>query len=160
MVPYRTLAFDNVLEQEFTHSIENFRNVAYVGGQESEDVPRLFVEVGGGSGLGRDEVFIDASDIEDKGGNYAAQLASRGESELAHKEEVHNFSSRIDPYTTPRYKQDFDVGDRVTCVNRRWGVTIDARVTQVEEIYQQGKVELSVSFGVSLPTISDKLRGG
>jgi len=150
--------FDNVLEQQFTHSIENYRTAGYVGGQEREGVPRLIVEVGGGVGLGRDEEFFDANDIEDKGGNYAAKLRSRGEAELANKEESHNFTSKIDLNVTPRYKEDFDVGDRVTCINRRWGVSINSRVTEVIETYQQGKTELDVTFGVSLPTLSEKLR--
>ena len=152
--------FDNVLEQQFTHSIENFRTAGYVGGQEREGVPRLIVEVGGGVGLDRDEEFFDAGDIEDKSGNYVAKLLSRGESELANKEESLNFTSKIDLNVTPRYKEDFDVGDRVTCINRRWGVTINSRVTEVTETYQQGKAELDVTFGVSLPTLLDKLRGG
>ena len=150
--------FDNVLEQQFTHSIENFRTAGYVGGQEREGVPRMVVEVGGGVGLDRDEEFFDAGDIEDKGGSYAAKLVSRGEAELANKEESLNFTSKIDLNVTPRYKEDFDVGDRVTCFNRRWGVTINSRVTEVVETYQQGKAELNATFGVSLPTLSEKLR--
>jgi len=149
--------FDNVLEQQFTHSIENYRTAGYVGGQEREGFPRLIVEVGGGVGLDRDEEFFDAGDIEDKGGNYAAKLISRGESELSNKEESHNFTSKIDLNVTPRYKTDFDVGDRVTCINRRWGVTINSRVTEVVETYQQGKTELNVTFGVSLPTLLEKM---
>jgi len=147
--------FDNVLEQEFTQSVENLRSAAYVGGQELEGVPRLVVEVGGGAGLDRDEVFIDASDIEDKGGNYAAKLYSRGEAELAHHLETLGFNSRIDTNVSPRYKTDFDVGDRVTCFNRRWGIRRDVRVTEVIEVYQQGKVELQVTFGESLPTLGE-----
>ena len=150
--------FDNVLEQQFTHSVENYRTAGYVGGQEREGVPRTVVEVGGGTGLDRVEEFFDAGDIEDKGGNYAAKLLSRGESELANKEESINFTSKIDLNVTPRYKEDFDVGDRVTCINRRWGVFINSRITEVVETYQQGKVELDVTFGVSLPTLSEKLR--
>ena len=56
--------FDNIVEQEYTNSVENLKTTAYVGEEEKEGVTRKVAEVGGSStGLSRDEVFINATDI-------------------------------------------------------------------------------------------------
>jgi len=156
--------FDNVLEQSFTQSVENVRTFAIVGGFAPRDAPCQMAEAGGGAGLDRSEIYVDGSDVDRQtwdvppGTTYEDLLARRGQIELEKYAESLNFTSKIDLNVTPRYKIDFDVGDRVTCVNRRWGVSINSRVTEVIETYQQGKVELNVTFGVSLPTLFDMFR--
>jgi hypothetical protein len=47
-----------------------------------------------------------------------------------------SFSSKINLSSHLKYKVDYDVGDRVTCLNRRWGVKIDARTTETQEAYE------------------------
>ena len=42
----------------------------------------------------------------------------------------------------------------VTCT-KKWGITIDTRITEVEEIYE--KVVVKCKFGNNIPTL-DKLR--
>ena len=56
--------FDNIVEQEYTNSVENLKTTAFVGGEEKEGVARKVAEVGGSAtGLAREEVFINATDI-------------------------------------------------------------------------------------------------
>lgn len=55
-------------------------------------------------------------------------------------------------------KVDFDLGDRITCKEEKWGIQIDARITEVKEIYQKGTEEIEATFGESLPTLVDKIR--
>ena len=38
------------------------------------------------------------------------------------------------------------------------GIQIDARITEVKEIYQKGTEEIEATFGESLPTLVDKIR--
>jgi hypothetical protein len=164
--------FDNVNEQEYTESIENMGNVAYVTGAADEDNVKYTIESGdiGSSGLDRDEIYIEASDIswkaQDADGNevtisldkYLELLATRGNTELEEYGEDVNFTSIINASANIKYMKDFFVGDRVTCVERRWGIRIDARVTQVSQTFQDGKEETEVTFGESLPTLIDKIR--
>jgi hypothetical protein len=42
----------------------------------------------------------------------------------------------------------------VTCLNRRWGIRIAARITEIVESYESGKADLEITFGESLPTLS------
>ena len=164
--------FDNVLSQEYTHSVENVATAAYVGGEETEGEPRLVVEVSDDAqtGLDRIEYFDDSSTISrsyTEDGveqqlsleDYLALLTARGHGVLDQKTESLSFSSHIDTHANLAYKADFDLGDRVTCVNKRWGIRIDARITEIIESYESGKEELEITFGVSIPSLNNILKG-
>lgn len=56
------------------------------------------------------------------------------------------------------YEKDFDLGDLVTLRNREWGVTMDARITEVKEIYEPGNISLEMTFGNSQPTLITKIK--
>lgn len=161
--------FDNVTEQEFENSIENLKSTAYVGGEET--VPRVVAEVGdGSSGLDREEVFVNATDITKvyrdasdteitrTDAEYLACLQERGYSELEQYAETLNFASQINPNANLEYRRDFDLGDRVTCLNRKWGIKINVRVTEVTETYQKNGKEIEITFGESLPTLIARIR--
>ena len=155
--------FDNVLEQEFSESDENVATAIFLQSDSTLSTEvREPVEVSDDSkvGLDRVEFFYSASDIAsgEQNVDYAALLTAKGNSVLADKVENVSFSSKINPFSHLKYKVDYDVGDRVTCLNRRWGVKIDARITEVQEAYESGKAEVAITFGTSLPTLSDKLK--
>lgn len=56
------------------------------------------------------------------------------------------------------YERDYDLGDIVTLQNKDWGVTLDARITEVKEIYESGKLQVDVTFGNDRPTLIDKIK--
>jgi len=157
-----SMEFDNVLEQTFTNCIENLRTVAYVGGEATGNRPRRIVEVGNATGLDRDEVFINASDILSQqigDAQMNAQLTQRGIQQLGYFAETLGFASKINQHANLRYKTDYDLGDRVTCINQRWGVRINARITEITETYQDhSKAQIDITFGESLPALTDQLR--
>lgn len=161
--------FDNITEQEYTNSIENLKTTAYVGGEEVE--PRVVAEVGGGaSGLDREEIFVNATDITKTytdseqqeitrtDAEYLACLLERGASELGQYAETLSFSSKINTHANLKYREDYDLGDRVTCVNKRWGIKINVRITEVSETYQQNIEEIDITFGESLPALLTQIR--
>ncbi len=156
--------FDNVLEQEFAESDENIATAIYLQSDSTLSTEaRAPVEVYDDSkvGLDRVEFFYSASDVSSGGEenvDYVALLTAKGNSVLSDKVESISFSSKINPSSHLKYKVDYDVGDHVTCLNRRWGVKIDARITEAQEAYESGKAEVTITFGTSLPTLSDKLK--
>jgi hypothetical protein len=163
--------FDNVLEQEYTNSVENLRTTAYVGGEDKEGVTRQIVEVNPQpSGLERDEMFVNATDItqsvRDESGNetliplsqYIELLRQRGVTELEYHAETLSFSSKVNTHSNLKYKIDYNLGDRVTCVNRKWGVRINVRITEISEIYQRDTNEINITFGESIPALMDAVR--
>lgn len=163
--------FDNIVEQEYTNSIENLKTTAFVGGEEKEGVARKVAEVGGSAaGLAREEVFINATDIvqeyEDDDGEqvsltdteYLALLSARGAEELEQYAETLSFGSKVDTFANLIYRTDYDLGDRVTCVNKRWGIRIDVRITEIAETYQNNVEEIDITFGESLPALLTQIR--
>lgn len=163
--------FDNIVEQEYTNSVENLKTTAFVGGEEKEGVARKVAEVGGSAaGLAREEVFINATDIvqeyEDDDGEqvtltdaeYLALLSARGAEELEQYAETLSFGSKINTFANLIYRTDYDLGDRVTCVNKCWGIRIDVRITEIAETYQNNVEEIDITFGESLPALLTQIR--
>ncbi len=163
--------FDNVNEQEYTASIENCGNFIYVQGAADDDgsQPVTTVDGEGATGLDLVEVFCDATDIARKYqqgetevtiplDTYIAMLKTRGSAELENYGKNINFVSTINTNSNLKFKADFDLGDRITCKETKWGIQIDARITEVTETYQKGKETVEATFGDSLPTLVDQIR--
>lgn len=163
--------FDNVTEQEYTESIENMGNIAYVSSMNADDgnETKYIIETGdtNSKGLARNEIYIEASDISRRIEEsdilipleqYFELMADRGAAELESYGETMSFTSTINTSSNIKYMQDFFIGDKVTCIEKRWGIRTDVRVTSVSEIYQNGEVTLEVTFGENLPTLMEKLR--
>lgn len=163
--------FDTVLTQEYTHSVENVASAIYVEGEAPEGEPRPVVEVSDDARTGLDRVeflysatdtrrtsMVDGEEQKLPDEEYTALLTAQGERTLAGKTEHLAFTSFINTRAHLLYKQDFDIGDRVTCVNQRWKIRINARITEIVESYESGKADLQITFGESLPTISAALK--
>lgn len=56
------------------------------------------------------------------------------------------------------YEVDYDLGDIVTLQNKEWGVTVDARITEMKEIYEAGNYRIEASFGNTRPTLIEKMK--
>lgn len=163
--------FDNVNEQEYTASIENCGNFIYVQGAADENgsQPVVTVDGGGEEGLDLEEVFCDAADIARKYksgetetvipiNTYLEMLKTRGRAELESYGKTINFVSTINTNSNLKFKSDFDIGDRITCKDKKWGIQIDARITEVTEIYQKGRETIEATFGDSLPTLVEQIK--
>lgn len=165
--------FDNVNEQEYTESIESMKNIAYVIGAADEDDVQPQIEVwkdGEAAGIDRDELFIEAVDIsrtvQDETGQdiaidpeqYLQLMATKADGELAYYGEKISFASTINVSQNLQYKRDFNVGDVVTSIEKRWGIKIDARITKISQTSQYGQDTMEVTFGDSLPTLVEKIK--
>lgn len=155
--------YDNIKSQKYVDSTKDTRSVAYVGGRgEGED--RLIVMTGSGTGRQRKEIFVDARDIggtEDPPltqGEIQDRLINRGNQRLSELRPIQTFESSILDYSNFVYEQDFNLGDIVTVQNKKWGLTLDTRITEVKEIYERKGFSLDVVFGDSIPTIQDKIK--
>lgn len=145
--------FENVKSQEYTDSLIGLANYAIIAGQ-GEGAERTVVMVGSdATGLDKHVIFVDARDIEN-----SADLAQRGEAKLSEHPRIISFQSEILDSGPFEYQKDWDVGDMVTVQNKDWNITMDTRVTEVEEIYEAGGFKLNVTFGESIPTLTQKLK--
>ena len=164
--------FDNVREQEYEDDVSNYKNFAYVrGAADSENVQEVVtVDRASASGLSLREVLIDATDIQRSAENssgeqqdipvetYRAMLVTRGNTDLDSMVENYTFNSSINVMSNLRYKEDFDLGDRVTCIERKWGITINSRITEITQTFESGKTLIEAVFGESAPTLLDKIK--
>ena len=151
--------YENIIEQIFSHSVAGYANTALVGG-EGEGSERIFVTIGGGSGLERYEIYVDAKDLreEDFPIDYTAALLFRGNAKLAEQAMVKSFDATINQYGNLKYKVDFNLGDMIQAVSKRWGVSMTARITEIEESYDLSGMSLGVTFGKPLLTLAQKLK--
>lgn len=169
-----TKEFDNILEQEFTSSNTNYKNTVFVAGA-GQGINRKKITIDSGNkGLDRVELFVDARDLQDtksvtSGDNteevpipleeYNKLLLNRGQEKLKECVDVNSFTSKINVNQNNLiYKQDYDLGDIVTCINRKWNIKVNTRITEVEEFFNTNGKEINIVFGQELPTLIDKIK--
>lgn len=150
----------------FSKNYQNLKNSSYsfdsmktgtkvfVGG-EGEGLNRTYVEVGNGNGLSLREIFVDAKDIrsDDFSTNteYLDALRQKGVEELNKLEPVESFECDVEPNGNFIYKEDYDLGDVVTLMREDWGIKIDKRITEIQEIYENGGMGITPTLGNPFP---------
>lgn len=157
--------FENILEQEFTDSFNNYKNIALIGGI-GEGPSRKLATVGSAANLDRFETFVDQRNLAQTDVNNAAisdadyikLLIEKGNETLAITKEIQTFNSKINNNSNMTYKTDFNLGDIVTCVSKKWNLIIHTRITEIEEIYEKQGLSINITFGNNVPTIIDKIK--
>lgn len=162
---------ENVLKQNFVESDDNYKNVAIVGGEETDEFPKLYEIVNDEiRGSERREVYIDASDIKrrytDESGRavllseqeYRKLLVERGKLRLPEFHKIVTFESDVDLYANGVFGQDYFLGDKVSAVNDDLGIIMHTRIISAVEQVTKAGTTLQVNFGTNIPTLIDKLK--
>ena len=164
--------FENVLNQNYIESNSNYKNVALVGGA-GEGIERRLISIGEERGLDRYEVFVDARDISDTRQieteegvaqeiipteEYNELLKTRGNEKLAEHYQIRTFESIINTNSNVEYKKDYDLGDIVTFFDKKWQISIDTRITEVCETYDNKGMIVDITFGNNVPTLMDIIK--
>lgn len=144
--------FESIKTQHYVDSDVNYRNVAIVAGQGEGEL-RDVVVVGESAGLARKEIFIDARDLPETDSLY-----ERGQQKLDEMKSDMLLEGQIMATGPFRYGEDYDLGDIVTIRNKDWGVTLDARITEVKEVYEPSGFTLEATFGSSFPTLISRVK--
>ena len=149
--------YENLNKATYRYNDQLYKTKAIVGG-EGEGSQRVYVTVGGGTGLNLREVFVDAKDIKSENlttAEYQAALTQRGQEALDKNTVSESFDCEAAPDVNFKYKTDYDLGDIVTIQKKRWGITINQRIVELQEIYQNGGMRISLTFGTPLPQSID-----
>lgn len=163
--------FGTLGQLSYTESELDYKNYAIVAGQ-GEGVDRRIVMTGTDtSGFERYELFVDARDVEEEiypeegepeprpEQDIINDLINRGEQKLKEHEQEIYMDGQILSKSRLIYEKDFNLGDMVTLQNKGWGVTMDARITEVKEIYEKGRpMKIELTFGNDRPTLIDKIK--
>ncbi len=153
--------YENLTSQIYTQSAVDYANAALIGG-EGEGMSRVLASIADVTGEARREVFVDAKDLrlEDFGAGYTDALLYRGQNKLTELSMAHSFDAEVNPHGNLRYKIDFDLGQAVTVLSKKWGVTLAARITEIEESYDASGQTLNIVFGKGALSLLQKLKGG
>ena len=154
--------FENILSQSYFESVGNLRDTALVAG-EGEGTSRILASINNTNvGLNRHELFVDARDLQKvvdsivlSDTEYYNVLIQRGNEKLAVYKEIKTFDSRVNTQGNNVYKTDYNLGDIVTVSDKKWGLRVDTRITEIEEVYEGGRVEINPTFGNNIPTPMD-----
>ena len=154
--------FDNLLNSNYKHSMDEYKNITHIGG-EGEGTDRIYANyfVGNSepSGLDRKELFTDARDLSKSTYNedgtektlsdaeYEAILKERGTEKLAECKITTEFEAEIETTQQYKFKEDFDLGDKVQIVNE-YGIEGVALITEVVRSVDQDGFKTYPAFTI------------
>ena len=159
---------DDVLESHYSYDSSDFCNCAYIGGQVDEDTDtRTYATVEGSeAGVNRREMFVDARDLSQEidgqtltDAQYEAVLQNRGNEQLAQRSIKQSFEVSVrtlDP--TYEYGVDFFLGDTITLIDEKLGLSIDAIVTAVQRSVTSLGETIQFTFGYHVPTVYEMIK--
>ena len=151
--------YDNLREIEYRENDQLKKTTVYIGGSGTGS-ERTIVTIGEEeTGLDRRELFVDARDLTQADGmtldEYKEKLRQRGLEKLAEHQETQSISCVTDANGNFAYKVNYDLGDIVTVKKQSWGISVNLRITEIEEVYENGSMEVHPVFGTPLPETID-----
>lgn len=163
---------EDILSSSYYTNNQDDKSVALVMGEDSGDGrARQISGDNTGAGFARRELYVDARDIQsesilESGGiqtltpeEYAAALLNRGDTKLAEWQITETFEAQLRVFGDVQYEfgVDYQKGDKVTVRDRQLNVLVSARITAVEEDFDD-EYSLILTFGYSYPTILQKVK--
>jgi hypothetical protein len=146
----------NIDNLRYTLDESNWRNAGYAGGA-GEDEERLIQTVYEDdtivAGFERREAWLDCGSID-----IVDDLLYEGKYKLADKKRTESMTGDLIQAGPFKYREHWDLGDIVTLQSKKLGVSMDTRITEIKEAYEQGKQDISVTFGNRTKNIIDEIR--
>lgn len=145
--------FDNLEETDYIEDYSSYKNVAVIAGEGAGAARIVFEEnPTAADGLDRREYFVDARDIQSENipaGELENTLRARAREKLAEVAPVQSFENGVisGNFGAFRYLEDWDLGDTVTALNTKVGLTADAQITVVHESYTSEGFKIDVEIG-------------
>lgn len=152
--------YRNINKTTFTTNSQNYKTHAIVFG-DGEGAARTIMEATidpAAAGWERRELMVDARDIQRDNltaAQYQSALIQRGNEKLAEYGIVECLEAVTLPNMNFTYKVDYDLGDIVTVNKKAWGIKMDKRITEIQEVYENGGLSIVPTFGDPLPDAVD-----
>jgi len=150
--------YNNLANAVYKYNDQSLKTLAVVGG-DGEGTERTYVTVGSGSGLDLREIFVDARDITrdsfDSTSEYLEALKQRGYDALNEDIVSESLECETAPAINFTYGTDYDLGDIVTVRKKKWGLYMNQRITELQEVYEYGNGYVVPTFGDPLPESID-----
>jgi hypothetical protein len=141
--------YGNIKDAHYTYSIKDWRNVVYMNwtnGTTPTNTPVGNTTHGATISFNRKELIVDSSK------KTSTEVTNEGRSELNKRPHVESFTAEIinNTNTMSTYNENWFLGDIVTVQSKLLGntlVSIDAQITEIEEIYDAGEYTINATFG-------------
>lgn len=141
--------YGNIKDATYTYSIKDWRNVVYmiwINGTTETNTPVGNTTHGATVSFNRKELIVDSSK------KVSAEVTAEGRSELNKRPHVESFTAEIvnNQNTMSTYGEHWNLGDIVTVQAKMLEdviISIDAQVTEIEEIYDGGEYSINATFG-------------
>lgn len=150
--------YGNLADTTYTMNNQSEKTYAIVGG-EGTGSSRTYVKVGSGEGLDLKEVFVDAKDMQKDSfsstAEYLEALRQKGLDELANDVQTESFEFTTFSNGQFVYLEDYDLGDIVTIQKDRWNIQENKRITEIQEVYENGGLIITPTLGDPLPDTID-----
>ena len=163
---------EDILSSSYYTNDQDEKNVAFVQG-EGDGASRASQISGNNEleGFDRKELYVDARDLQSETVNedgsttsltpdeYKAALVNRGDDKLAECKTTETFEAQIRVFGDVQYEfgKDYQKGDKVTVRDKQLNVVVSARITEVEEDFDD-EYALVLTFGYSYPTIMQRVK--
>lgn len=163
---------EDILSSQYYTNDEDVKTVALVQGEDSGTTRKSVVSGdNAGKGFARKELYVDARDLQSEvtsssGGQtqltpaqYNQVLDQRGKEKLDDNKVVETFEAQIRVFGDVQYVYgvDYKKGDKVTVRDKLLGVVVSARITAVQEEFDD-EYNLVLTFGYAYPTLQQKLK--
>lgn len=161
--------FDNIINQKYINSKNDYKSTAIICGEDWYDEGRLTITVGDDqSGFERRELFVDSgltSDFTDDDGyrnllsdeEYKEILEKEGHETLSDYQVIETFESEVDMYSQFEYGVDYSLGDKVSVRNDEIGRVLHTRAISATLTSDNTGKHLKIDFGTTIPDIIDKI---
>ena len=161
--------FENIKNQKYVDSDNNYRNMILIAGA-GEDLNRKTLSLGTeNKGLNRYELFVDARDISGtkQSGDtevdiplaeYNKLLEARAKENLAECTKVQSFDCVISNTNNLIYRTDYDLGDKISIINKKWGLMLNERIVSITETYDVEGLNIEIGIGNNIPSLIEKIK--
>lgn len=160
---------NDILSSEYSEDSSGYVNTALVAGQ-GQDENRVVTYVNtDNSGLDRREMYVDARDLSqtDEEGMeislevYKEMLQNRGDGVLQANPLYREYTAtiRTQGKTAYTFEKDYNLGDIISIIDNKIGVTLEAMVKGSKRYYDQEGESIDLTIGISLPTITQLIKG-
>lgn len=146
-------SYNNLNNAIYKYNSQKLKTLAIVGGQGEGDARTYYTLDTGATGLELREVFVDAKDINPEeltAAQYKAALLQRAQEALNEDIVSESLECETEAEINFTYKEDYDLGDIVTVKKKKWGLYMNQRITELQEVYEYGGMYV-------VPTLGDPL---
>ena len=163
---------EDILSSSYYSNNQDLKSVALVAGEDKRTGRETQVSGdNNGAGFSRRELYVDARDLQSEVTNedgsttsltpeqYASALIQRGDEKLTECRTTEVFEAQIRVFGDVQYEYgvDYQKGDKVTVMDKQLNVVVSARITEVEEDFDD-EYALVLTFGYSYPTMMQKVK--